>query len=71
MSSSEHVSIKFPAAEEHRDARDWLERLEVMSLTYTDAVSFAVMEGLRCRLAVSFDRDFELAGFQLWDGDSN
>jgi len=29
-------------------------------------VSFAVMTATRCAAALSFDRDFEVAGFPLW-----
>ena len=35
-------------------------------ITYTDAASFAVMDAERCRVAMSFDRDFRVAGFELW-----
>jgi uncharacterized protein len=68
ISSSEHVRIEFPGPEEHRGARAWLQRLDRVSLTYTDAVGFAVMESLRCRFAISFDQHFEVAGFVLWSG---
>ena len=68
ISSNEHVRIEFPGPEEHRGARNWLQRLEGVLLTYTDAVSFAVMETLHCRFAISFDKHFEVAGFVLWNG---
>lgn len=35
-------------------------------LTYTDAVSFAVMDALRCTVALTFDHDFLVAGFSRW-----
>ncbi|HVO26103.1 MAG TPA: hypothetical protein VMW56_21005 [Candidatus Margulisiibacteriota bacterium] len=35
-------------------------------ITYTDAVSFAVMKAARCTAAMSFDHDFVVAGFRLW-----
>ena len=35
-------------------------------LTYTDAVSFAVMDALRCTVALTFDHDFPVAGFPRW-----
>ncbi len=37
-------------------------------VTYTDAVSFAVMEALACRHVIGFDQDFPAAGFTLWNG---
>ena len=33
---------------------------------YTDAVSFAVTEAIRCPAAIGFDHDFVVAGFRLW-----
>ena len=42
------------------------ERPEPWVLTYTDAVSFALMEMARCRTAEAFDGDFERAGFERW-----
>ncbi len=58
--------VEFATAEHHRAARGWLERWEDRALSYTDAVSFAVMESTRCAAALSFDREFERAGFRLW-----
>lgn len=58
--------IEFATAEHHRAARVWLERLADRTIGYTDAVSFAVMEATRCAAALSFDREFERAGFRLW-----
>jgi len=60
------VTIEFATEAHHRAARTWLTRLGDQVLTYTDAVSFAVMESARCRVALSFDRDFLVAGFSLW-----
>jgi predicted nucleic acid-binding protein len=37
-----------------------------MSLSYSDAVSFALMEDRDCDAAMSFDADFTTAGFALW-----
>ena len=39
---------------------------EDQRISYTDAVSFAVMQASGCRTAMSFDHDFETAGFVLW-----
>jgi predicted nucleic acid-binding protein len=50
----------------HRRAREWLAKLDDQVITYTDAVSFAVMTARRCRFALSFDSDFVIAGFELW-----
>ena len=66
IDQSPSVTVHFVAAEHHAAARRWLERLAPHPITYTDAVSFAVMEGLRCRHALAFDHDFTAAGFELW-----
>ena len=66
IDQSPSVTVHFAAAEHHAAARRWLERLAPHPITYTDAVSFAVMEGLRCRNALAFDHDFTAAGFELW-----
>jgi predicted nucleic acid-binding protein len=60
------LTLEFVTAEHHRRARDWLQRLDDQPLTYTDAVSFAVMTARRCRFVLGFDHHFEIAGFELW-----
>jgi len=66
--ASPQLTIVFTGAEHHRAARAWLERLADQPITYTDAVSFAVMDATHCPAAMSFDHDFLLAGFPLWFG---
>jgi predicted nucleic acid-binding protein len=60
------VRIEFARQVEHDGARAWLAKLADQRITYTDAVSFAVMEATRCTTALAFDRDFSVAGFRLW-----
>ena len=45
--------------------RSWLVRYSDQDFSFTDAVSFAVMTNRRIRDALSLDRHFEVAGFQL------
>lgn len=66
IDASPSVSIHFPTADHHAIARRWLERLAPRPITYTDAVSFAVMEATGCRHVLGFDQDFAAAGFTLW-----
>ena len=66
IDASPSVTIHFPTADEHAAARRWLERMAPRPITYTDAVSFAVMEALRCTAALTFDQDFVVAGFSRW-----
>jgi predicted nucleic acid-binding protein len=66
--ASPRLTIVFAGAPHHRAARAWLARLADQPVSYTDAVSFAVMDATRCSAAMSFDHDFMLAGFSLWFG---
>jgi predicted nucleic acid-binding protein len=68
IDASPSVTVHFAGVEDHRAARRWLERLAPRPITYTDAVSFAVMEATRCRHVLGFDQDFEVAGYRLWRG---
>ncbi len=60
------MTITFPIEVHHRSARQWLAKLADQRISYADAVSFAVMEATQCRVAMSFDRDFVIAGFRTW-----
>ena len=44
----------------------FLDRLADQPVTYTDAMSFAVMKALRFTIALTFDRHFAMAGFTMW-----
>jgi predicted nucleic acid-binding protein len=68
IDASERVGVHFASAADHAAARRWLERLAPRPVTYTDAVSFAVMEAAGCRHVLGFDQDFAAAGFTLWRG---
>ena len=65
IQASTLVTIAFPSARDHRAAMAWLARLSHERISYTDAMSFTIMESRRCLSAMSFDRDFEAAGFTL------
>ena len=66
IEASRLVSIVHATAEHHRGARRWLAKLADQPISYADAVSFAVMEAGRCRMAMTFDHHFALAGFRIW-----
>ena len=66
LDQSPSVTIHFPAADDHAAARRWLERLGPRPVTYTDAVSFAVMAATGCGHVLGFDQDYVAAGFALW-----
>lgn len=63
IESSPSVKIAFANAADHQAARTWLKKLQAHPISYTDAISFAVMEQAGCVKALSFDRHFRLAGF--------
>jgi predicted nucleic acid-binding protein len=66
IDSSPSVTIHFATKDDHLAARDWLARLAPRPVTYTDAVSFSVMEATKCTHVIGFDEDFAAAGFELW-----
>lgn len=66
IDASPSVTVHFASREDHDVARRWLERLAPQPITYTDAVSFAVIEATRCTHVLGFDQDFVAAGFELW-----
>ena len=66
IEASSLVRIEFASRDQHRTAREWLVRLHDQEISYTDAVSFAIMEETRTPVALSFDDDFVRAGFSLW-----
>jgi predicted nucleic acid-binding protein len=68
IGASMSVTIHFAGAEDHTSALRWIERLRPLPATYTDAVSFAVMESGSCNHVLGFDNDFVAAGFYLWRG---
>jgi predicted nucleic acid-binding protein len=66
LQASPSLTIQFTTRADHDRARQWLARLADQRITYTDAVSFAVMESAGCAAAMSYDHDFVVAGFRLW-----
>jgi predicted nucleic acid-binding protein len=66
IDASPSVAVHFATSEDHLAGRRWLERLAPRPVTYTDAVSFAVMEATKCTHVLGFDEDFAAAGFELW-----
>lgn len=66
VDESAFVDVRFPTATLHAAARAWLTKLVDQKITYTDASSFAAMEAESCRVAMTFDRDFWIAGFEVW-----
>jgi len=63
MTASDEVRVVHPSADLHAAAVGFLDRLADQPITYTDAVSFAMMKQARCKVALTFDRHFRMAGF--------
>ena len=66
IDASPSVAVHFATIDDHTAGRQWLERLAPRPVTYTDAVSFAVIEATKCTHVLGFDEDFAAAGFKLW-----
>jgi predicted nucleic acid-binding protein len=66
IDASSSITIHFATPGDHLAAREWLERLAPRPVTYTDAVSFAVMKATKCTHVLGFDEDFAAAGFERW-----
>lgn len=63
IEASPLVRIDYPGEAAHKSAKAWIRELYKHQISYTDAVSFAVMEASRCTAALTFDHHFHLAGF--------
>ncbi len=68
IDASPSASVHFATAQDHDEGRRWLECLAPRPISYTDAVSFAVMAAGKCKHVLGFDGDFAAAGFELWRG---
>jgi predicted nucleic acid-binding protein len=66
IDASPSIMLCHATAVDHKAARGWLERLAPRPITYTDAVSFAVMERTACSHFLGFDDDFAAAGFERY-----
>lgn len=66
IEASALVRLVHATASHHTAGRAWMARLADQRITYTDAVSFAVIESEPCVGVLGFDRDFALAGFRFW-----
>jgi predicted nucleic acid-binding protein len=64
IATSRSVKLVLASHGHHQRARAWLDKLDDQVITLTDAVSFAVMDAAGCRVAVAFDRDSWIAGFE-------
>lgn len=66
--SAHSMKILRPDAADDAVALAFFEKLADQRVSFTDAVSFAMMRRHRMTQAFAFDRHFEAAGFTLWTG---
>ena len=64
IQASTVLCILRPVAQDEIAAIAWLEKFADQRVSFTDAVSFALMKRHRIARAFTFDRHFELAGFK-------
>jgi uncharacterized protein len=57
------MRIEFAGLDHHQSAKGWIGKLQELPISYTDAVSFAVMENSGCLEVMSYDHHFSIAGF--------
>ncbi len=63
--SEPNVVVESSRELEESARHDWLERFEDQDFSLTDSVSFAVMRERRISSALTLDRHFSVAGFEL------
>ena len=68
IDGSSHVQLSSVPAGVEELAWRWLRRHDEREYSFVDATSFALMRSLRVREALTFDQDFESAGFVVLRG---
>jgi predicted nucleic acid-binding protein len=66
IEASPLVRIEFANAKNHQSATNWLKKLSEHSISYTDAISFSIMEAAGCREVLSYNHHFRAAGFEIF-----
>ncbi len=64
INASGALRILRPTAPDEIAAITWLEKFADQRVSFTDAISFALLKRHRITRVFTFDRHFELAGFQ-------
>ncbi len=64
--ASSGLTILRPEEEDELEALDWFTKYQDQEVSFTDCVSFALMRRHRLSRVFSFDRHFQIAGFELW-----
>jgi len=65
--ASDILTILRPTDDDEREAIDLFEKFSDQRVSFTDCISFVLMRKKKINNVFSFDRDFERAGFWLWN----
>ena len=65
VSRAPNIVVASSAEYEESAVKDWLEKFDDQSFSFTDAVSFAVMSDRGLREALAIDHHFAVAGFEV------
>lgn len=63
IEASPRVKVLFEGADHHQAAIKWIHQLSGVSISYADAVGFAIMETECCTNFIGYDQHFCAAGF--------
>ena len=64
--ASESLQILRPTGKEELTAIDFFEKYSDQRLSFTDCVSFVLMQSKKIKRIFTFDQHFQLAGFQIY-----
>jgi len=64
--ASQALTILRPDAADEATALGLFRKLADQKVSFTDCISFALMRRHRVKRAFTFDRHFNLAGFDIW-----
>jgi predicted nucleic acid-binding protein len=64
--ASESLQILRPTRKEELKAIDFFEKYSDQRLSFTDCVSFVLMQSKKIKRIFTFDHHFQLAGFQIY-----
>lgn len=64
--ASESLRILRPTGKEELTAIDFFEKYSDQRLSFTDCVSFVLMQSKKIKRIFTFDHHFQLAGFQIY-----
>lgn len=65
--SSKAIAVLRPEEKDELDAVRFFEKYADQEVSFTDCVSFALMQHYKLKRVFSFDRHFKHAGFELWN----